>query len=303
MLKKLQSYFPTAIATSAPPSLFRNDLIWFKDDNSEPLWLGIPKAEMIEEQFELLSALYECVSPRQNKHLSNSAMEWYSFLFEEKNTPKTVTGGTQIRFIQFQVTNHDQCIKELEEAIKEYFHNSLAFIWLDGNNGLIVEEKSQVSYEEDEFYSISITLENEFYILAKFYIGKYRNPDLDFFRKSYFLERELFIEARRNQSGERVFSFERILPVIVSASLPQISKTILNMDLIPLLREDPELRRTIQGFLEHNSNATLAAKKLHVHRNTLQYRMDKFTEKTGINLKDFQSSLTIYLACLMSKGS
>ena len=54
---------------------------------------------------------------------------------------------------------------------------------------------------------------------------------------------------------------------------------------------------TIKVFLENNLNASLTAKKLYIHRNTLQYRIDKFIDKTGIQLKDFYGAFTVFLAC------
>jgi DNA-binding PucR family transcriptional regulator len=63
--------------------------------------------------------------------------------------------------------------------------------------------------------------------------------------------------------------------------------------------DDPEMFSTIKVFLENNLNASMTAKKLFIHRNTLQYRIDKFVEKTGIQLKDFYGAFTVFLACIL----
>jgi DNA-binding PucR family transcriptional regulator len=60
---------------------------------------------------------------------------------------------------------------------------------------------------------------------------------------------------------------------------------------------------SIKVFLENNLNASLTAKKLYIHRNTLQYRIDKFIDKTGIQLKDFYGAYTVFLACLLFEQS
>lgn len=52
---------------------------------------------------------------------------------------------------------------------------------------------------------------------------------------------------------------------------------------------------TAIGFIENNFNATLASKKLFLHRNTLNYRLDNFVEKSGINIRSFKEGLAIYL--------
>lgn len=59
---------------------------------------------------------------------------------------------------------------------------------------------------------------------------------------------------------------------------------------------DRELIKTIQVFLKNNMNMSQTAKELHLHRNSLQYRLDKFSTQTGIDVRVFyQSALTALL--------
>jgi len=299
MLKKLHTYFPTAIATDVPPSLDRNDLYWFKEDGNNPFWLGVPRSEISDDQLELLSTLYDIVSLDYSVSLTGSAKEWHSFLYNEDKLPTNLK--TNIRFIQFQINTIDQNIKDLEMAIKEFFHKCLAFIWLDESHGIIIEEKTEMAYSEDDFQSIAVTLESDFYIKSFFYIGKFRNGPKKL-REAFFLERELFLKAIKHLSAERIFSFEKIFPTVLAANLPKATSELLHTDIVHILKEDPELRDTMKVFLEHHSNTSLAAKKLFVHRNTLQYRLNRFSEKTNIDLKEINSVLTVYIACLLAKN-
>ncbi len=52
---------------------------------------------------------------------------------------------------------------------------------------------------------------------------------------------------------------------------------------------------TCLGFVENNFNASLAAKKMYMHRNTLNYRIDNFINKTEIDIKNFKSGMALYL--------
>lgn len=52
---------------------------------------------------------------------------------------------------------------------------------------------------------------------------------------------------------------------------------------------------TVISFIENNFNASLTSKKLFLHRNTLNYRLDNFTLKTEMDIKKFQTGLAIYL--------
>jgi len=63
-----------------------------------------------------------------------------------------------------------------------------------------------------------------------------------------------------------------------------------------------EMLQTIQVFLQCNLNASLTAKKLYIHRNSLQYRLDKFIENTGIDIRSFTNAAFVSLAMLLLKS-
>lgn len=52
---------------------------------------------------------------------------------------------------------------------------------------------------------------------------------------------------------------------------------------------------TVRQFIEHNMNSSLSAKKLFMHRNTLNYRIENFIEATHINVKTFKGANCIYM--------
>lgn len=290
MLKNLKSLFPTAISTDNPLFVTEQGLYWFKEENH---FLGIPMSDISEEQLTLLTTLFETVQTNQ-LHLSGTAKAWHSFLFLEGTIPAITK---PVRFIQLQINQKELGV---EDAIQEFFHDALSFVWLDENNAIIIEEKADVSLHEDELNSISTTLENDFYIKPKFYIGKFRQEPI-VLKEAFQLERQLFGKGRTLLSQERVYTFEKLFPVTLANDLPGDALTLLEQDVSKILLEDPELLQTLEVFLEYNFNASLAAKKLYVHRNTLQYRLDKFSDKTGISLKSFQNAFTVYLACLLAK--
>lgn len=60
----------------------------------------------------------------------------------------------------------------------------------------------------------------------------------------------------------------------------------------------PVLRETVVAWCESGFNLVRAAADLHVHRNTLVYRLDKIERLTGTALRGRRTSLTLYLACL-----
>ncbi|UUU35512.1 helix-turn-helix domain-containing protein [Streptomyces sp. CA-210063] len=60
----------------------------------------------------------------------------------------------------------------------------------------------------------------------------------------------------------------------------------------------PVLRDTITAWCEGGFNLVRAAEALHVHRNTVVYRMQKIEQLTGRPLRDHRTTMALYLACL-----
>ncbi|MHC1760925.1 MAG: PucR family transcriptional regulator [Negativicutes bacterium] len=66
-------------------------------------------------------------------------------------------------------------------------------------------------------------------------------------------------------------------------------------------RHKGELLSTLSAFLEDTENQAFVADKLHIHRNTLRYRMQKVEELTRRNLGDTQDRMHLYFATVVDK--
>jgi carbohydrate diacid regulator len=60
----------------------------------------------------------------------------------------------------------------------------------------------------------------------------------------------------------------------------------------------PVLSQTIVAWCETGFNLVSAAAALHIHRNTLVYRLNKIAQLTGKPFRDHRAALALYLACL-----
>jgi carbohydrate diacid regulator len=59
-----------------------------------------------------------------------------------------------------------------------------------------------------------------------------------------------------------------------------------------------QLRATLIAWCESGFNLVAASSRLHIHRNTLIYRIAKIEQLTGRSLRDHAACITTYLACL-----
>lgn len=59
-----------------------------------------------------------------------------------------------------------------------------------------------------------------------------------------------------------------------------------------------DLVRTLRTFFAANANASEAADRLYLHRNSLTYRLSRIQELTALDLKDHRARLALQLGLL-----
>ncbi|GAB2691231.1 PucR family transcriptional regulator [Paenibacillus thermoaerophilus] len=64
---------------------------------------------------------------------------------------------------------------------------------------------------------------------------------------------------------------------------------------------DTETLTTLEAFFEMDCNVSETAKKLYIHRNTLLYRLDKFKQETGLDVRAFRHAVLVHMAILLYK--
>ncbi len=108
----------------------------------------------------------------------------------------------------------------------------------------------------------------------------------------------------------RIFERLSILELLVVLDLESIfGKLALSSDLRPFRdliepietydrKHRSDLIRTLRVFFAANANASEAADRLYLHRNSLPYRLTRIQELTGLDLKDHRARLALQLGLL-----
>lgn len=67
-------------------------------------------------------------------------------------------------------------------------------------------------------------------------------------------------------------------------------------------KQDKEkiLQETITVYIEHNEELSRVCEELHIHRNTLNYRMDRIHELTGLSPRNGKELMLLYMAVVQS---
>ncbi|MBL0386033.1 helix-turn-helix domain-containing protein [Tumebacillus sp. ITR2] len=112
--------------------------------------------------------------------------------------------------------------------------------------------------------------------------------------------------GRLYQSKERVHDFRRLglsrLFHGLSAEIQaQFLQEVMPDEVFTML--SPELRETVFAFLEHGQQAAETARSLYIHRNTLQYRLDRIAELTGFDVRKPLQAWTLWVALTLRRAT
>lgn len=125
-------------------------------------------------------------------------------------------------------------------------------------------------------------------------------PGLDGAAASYESAKQTARVGRLRLPGGEKFSYYNLsLPVLLAGLGAGWQAEQLRQPLARLAAFDQKgkvLMKTLTAWFTHNSHPTQTAKALHIHRNTLDYRLQKISELTGLNLSHTDDRLLLYVA-------
>ena len=105
------------------------------------------------------------------------------------------------------------------------------------------------------------------------------------------------------QPHDSVYIYERqTLEKIADAIPPEKRKAILQLVFGESgeTRLTDEMLDTVQVFFDNDLNLTAASKQLFIHRNTLNYRLDKINKEFGLDLRSFRDAVIFKLVLEMT---
>ncbi|WP_226529781.1 PucR family transcriptional regulator [Metabacillus niabensis] len=293
MLDNLMKHYKDAMTTTYIPHDTTYD--WFQTDTGQVF--GISKTAIHANEKVLLSSLFQPLENISEDSFTISQQKWYTFLFSEEMGPSPLpTENTSVRFYYFFLKQPIDDKQNFEEAVKGIINSELV-IWLSLSHGIIVEDKPQVTLEIDMLKDFSDTLTTDFYVEPFIYIGQLQKNDEDL-KKKFLLEQSCFHTLHRTSNREKVMSFYEALPILIMKAPTASKKDLLSNHLLEAI-EDKELHHTIEAFFHSNLNASSTAKRLFIHRNSLQYRLEKLLEKTGLDIRTFSNASFIFLASIL----
>ncbi|OEG00116.1 hypothetical protein BHF71_06210 [Vulcanibacillus modesticaldus] len=84
--------------------------------------------------------------------------------------------------------------------------------------------------------------------------------------------------------------------------IAKVPREELNKYLAEYKLVDNELLKTLEVFIEESLNMSETARRLFIHRNTLQYRLDKVKQQIGLDAKKIKDAFLIKIILLLKDG-
>lgn len=117
--------------------------------------------------------------------------------------------------------------------------------------------------------------------------------------RSYRTARTTMMVGKQRMPESRSYFYQDLmLPVLLDSLRGGWQANELARPLARLKAMDNNglLRRTLQAWFRHNVQPLATSKALFIHRNTLEYRLNRISELTGTDLGSFDDRLLLYIA-------
>ncbi|MET4561137.1 sugar diacid utilization regulator [Lysinibacillus parviboronicapiens] len=99
-----------------------------------------------------------------------------------------------------------------------------------------------------------------------------------------------------HHTSKHVLTQQELLIPYLTLQLDSQEKAIFSASILKEAVEHPDLLQTVKQVIQYEGNISFAAKKLFMHRNTLQNRLEKFHILTLKDIRQFEQRLEVFLA-------
>lgn len=213
----------------------------------------------------------------------NNSSKWYAYLIKGINQNFKDDTYQCIHFYVDQIgTNREAWLTNF----KSFFEDFKDCFFIDENSGVLIRAYSQFSTDKiDGFISL---LDDDFSTKTSLYLGL--PIHLNALQKVFKEEQKLF---KLTQKSHQISTLsDAYLGYYV---IPHLNASPMFNELKKYMDHDQELKKVIHALWDAQGNLSAASKSLHLHRNTLIYRIDKLEQDIDINLRDIKELFLAYL--------
>ncbi|WP_088072640.1 CdaR family transcriptional regulator [Gottfriedia luciferensis] len=289
------------------PIYFQNEIVGVIGITGDPDHIS-PFGEMLRRMTELLirENYYTDQIDLHQRTLEAFVFDWIQNVewdenFHERSHMLNIELNSQRQVIIFEWENQNILPIDTRQLIIDLTNRNKQDVFVRwGNNRIVVLmsiEDSRKDYYQliNDLYKI---IRNRLNSPIAAGVGQQIIPDQ--LHKSYHQAVRALKVALKTSSI--IFDLDLTIDIILQELSPEIKKTFIERTIEPILNEE-DLFITIKEYINQNQSLKNTAQSLHIHINTLLYRLNKITELTKLNPKDIQDLFKLYIGTYLLDDS
>lgn len=277
-----RQYFPKAKLSHHPSSNEEEYSLQLED-----AYLQISKNDLTEREQFLLSVLSSQVE--EESFLQTT---WEDYLLGEGETIPVAAKTYQF----FYLEHSESLTTDLKEFLEGLLVGGCTWIGITKHRtAILLPEK--IDFELSSLFGeVLVAIESDFGLALKGFIGNRWSQLDDFQLKQIFnAENNLFTSFLSGHHTEKMQSFSKLM---LWGMGKQFDNSVLKEQVASYLQLQHEITTIVIALWESQGNQVQAANALFMHRNSLQYKMDKFQRLSGLMLKKLDDLALAYLMLL-----
>ncbi|GEL08705.1 PucR family transcriptional regulator [Salisediminibacterium halotolerans] len=251
----------------------------------------LDRRELNEAEIAVLSQLFDENVPSDVIDVGDQSM--YNWLKNSQEPPASINAYFPLRFVYIHIPAGKNDMNGAEEALPEIFPGTVSLFWLSAQDGVLIQTIDEEFDETPSLASVVDTLASDLYTKSAICAGSPVSSMREMYDR-FQLEIHLYETIKPWFNKKAAFSEQEMTLFYLIKFIPEHSLQT-SMGWIRDVKNDPSLTDSVRTYLQSNLNISSAAKQQFMHRNTMQYRVDKFIEKTGIDIKQFPNAAVVYI--------
>ena len=241
-------------------------------------WLVLATEDLTDREQQLLTLLTE-------KESVFSQNPWYRYLVSEseETLPHEIEA---LQFIHCHLFHYEtESISAWLDMMRTLLTNKVTYFQISPQDYVFVLDQGQQLAVKELLRDVLSAVEYDFNLRLAVLIGQvWPRSVKDELPQLYQAESSLFTQWLNRYQQSLVLPFSQLF--LWGLDEAKDSLLPLKRKLHQLIEGQEQLSEIIIALWENGAVVTKAAQQLYIHRNTLQYRLDKWEELTGLQLKE-----------------
>lgn len=246
-------------------------------------WLLLKEEELTEREKQLISWLggEEEVAPNP----------WYQYLIDGKGEAPQVIKKMQLVYCHLSHSTAEGMASWLE-MMQTLLPNFRATLQLSGQDYVLILDQDKSLPVADILKDTVSAMEYDFNIRLSILVGQVWTESKEGKVAPVIRAERAVFRAWIREGHQGVYRFSQLY--LWGIEQADLDLTPIKTSLHQLIESQDQLQDIIVALWDNGAVVTKAAQQLYLHRNSLQYKIDKWEELTGLQLKNLTDLALCY---------